>query len=90
MALPPLDAGAVQLNHRLGVCLRLRFAPVGAPGTLAGVTALDGADAVPVPAALVAATEKVYEVPLVSPVTEAMLLPPPALAVNPPGDDVTV
>ena len=43
--------------------------PVGAPGNVAGVTGLDGAEACPVPVALVAATVKVYAVPLVSPVT---------------------
>jgi len=34
-----------------------------------GVTALDGVEAGPVPMALVAVTVKVYEVPLLSPVT---------------------
>ena len=49
--------------------------PVGAAGTAPalGVTALDGAEAVPVPRELVAVTLNVYAVPLVSPVTVAVL-----------------
>lgn len=42
---------------------------VGAPGTPEGVTALDATDSGPSPAALVARTVNVYEVPLVNPVT---------------------
>ena len=43
--------------------------PVGASGTVAGVTAADAAEFVPVPALLVAATLNVYAVPFVSPFT---------------------
>ena len=39
----------------------------GAVGGAVGVTALDGAEAGPVPTALVAATVKVYAVPLLKP-----------------------
>ena len=48
---------------------RIALAPVGTPGTVAGVTAVEAAEAVPVPIALVAVTVKVYEVPFVRPVT---------------------
>jgi hypothetical protein len=51
------------------------------------MTALDGADAGPVPAAFVAVTVKVYEVPFVRPVTTIGLDAP--LATWPP-EDVTV
>jgi hypothetical protein len=53
-----------------------------------GVTEFDGAEAGPVPAALVAVTVKVYAVPFASPVTVIGLLEP--LPVTPPGEDVTV
>jgi len=64
---------------------------VGAPGTVAGVTLFDAADAALVPTAFVAVTVKVYAVPLVSPVT--VIVPLPAwvsVPVWPPGDDVAV
>jgi hypothetical protein len=66
--LPPVLVGAVQLT----VAARLpavAVTPVGAPGNVLGVTAFDGADAGPVPVALVAETVKVYVVPFVKPVT---------------------
>ncbi|CAB5027997.1 unannotated protein [freshwater metagenome] len=47
----------------------LAITPVGAPGTVRGVIAADGAEASPVPMPFVAATVKVYAVPLVRPVT---------------------
>ena len=61
---------------------------VGAPGTVAGVTLLEAADAGPVPIALVAVTVKVYAVPFVRPVTVIGLDAP--VAVMLPGLDVTV
>lgn len=61
---------------------------VGAPGTVAGVTALLALDAVLVPFAFVAVTVKVYAVPLVSPVT--VIGDEPPLAVKPPVFEVTV
>jgi hypothetical protein len=57
IGLPPFEAGAVHASVTRpspGVAVR----PVGAPGTVAGV-ALAGADAGPVPTALVAVTVKV-------------------------------
>ena len=43
--------------------------PLGAAARVAGVIAPDGAESGPVPAAVRAATAKVYAVPLVRPVT---------------------
>jgi hypothetical protein len=58
IAEPPSDAGALKLTL---ACRSPGVAdtPVGAPGTVRGVTAADGADAAPVPATLVAATVNV-------------------------------
>jgi len=58
MALPPLLTGA--LKPTLAVALPGVAVPmVGAPGTPAGVTLLDAADAALVPAALLAVTVNV-------------------------------
>jgi hypothetical protein len=84
----PLVEGAVKLT----VACRsppLAETPVGVPGTWgAGVTALDAAEAEPVPALLVAVTVKVYAVPFVKPLMVIGLAEPDAVA--PPGDAVTV
>jgi hypothetical protein len=61
------------------------FCPVGAG---CAVTEFEGADAGPVPTLLVAVTVKLYEVPLVKPVTVIGGAVP--LAVRPPGEEVTV
>ena len=61
---------------------------VGAVGTPAGVTALEAPDAVEVPAALVAVTVKVYDVPLVRPLTVHDVVA--VVQVNAPGFDLTV
>ncbi len=53
-----------------------------------GVTAFEGADAGPVPTALVATTVKVYVVPLANPVT--VIGEPAPEAVMPPGLELTV
>ena len=64
---------------------------VGAPGVVAGVMLLEGAEATPEPFTLAAVTVKVYAVPLVRPVTAAVVVAPlGVVAVTPPGDDVTV
>jgi hypothetical protein len=58
MADPPLEAGAVK--EIVAWALPAVAAPiVGAPGTVAGVTLSDAAEAVPVPMLLVAVTVKV-------------------------------
>ena len=62
--------------------------PVGAPGTVTGVTELVALDAALVPIAFVAVTVKVYAVPLVRPVIVIGDSPPDA--VNPPVFEVTV
>ena len=64
---PPL-LGAVQLTVA-DFTPAVAVTDVGAPGTVAGVTALDAADAGLVPRAFVAVTVKVYAVPFVKPVT---------------------
>jgi hypothetical protein len=61
---------------------------VGAPGTVIGVTAADGAEATEFPAALVATTVKVYAVPLPKPVTTRGEPAPVAVLFS--GEDVTV
>jgi hypothetical protein len=87
IAEPPFDAGAVNATDACafpGVAVPI----VGTPGTVAGVTEFDAAEAVLVPAVFVAFTVKVYAVPLVSPETvigDALPVP-----VRPPGEDVTV
>ena len=87
IALPPLLAGAVKVT--LAWALPPVAVPiVGAPGTVAGVTLFDAAEAAPVPTAFVAVTVKVYAVPLVRPVTTIGDDEP--LAVIPPGFEVTV
>jgi hypothetical protein len=64
---------------------------VGAPGTVAGVTLFDGVEGALEPAALVATTVNVYEVPFVRPVMVCVVLALPALLSTPPaGFDVTV
>ena len=89
MALPPLDAGAVQFTVA-EASPAVADTPVGAPGTVDGVTALEGADAGLGPLALLATTVNVYEVPFVNPPTVAVVAPAAAEAVAPPGDAVTV
>ena len=58
IALPPFEAGAVKLTVACALPA-VAVAAVGAPGTVAGVTLLEGADAGPAPTALVAVTVKV-------------------------------
>jgi hypothetical protein len=67
------------------------WTPVGGPGTEAGVTLFEAADAAPVPAALIALTVKVYAVPFARPVITCDVEGEPALLSSPPpGLDVTV
>jgi hypothetical protein len=59
MALPPLLVGAAH-DTRAEALAAVAVTPVGAPGTPpCGVTAVDGAEALPVPMALVAVTVNV-------------------------------
>ena len=69
IGLPPSDPGAVQLTVA-DPSPAVAPTPLGAPGTVAGatgVTALEAADSGPAPTLLIAATVKVYAVPLVNP-----------------------
>jgi hypothetical protein len=84
---PPLLAGAAKLTETpafAGVTVPI----VGAPGTVAGVTLLEAADAAPVPALLVAVTLNVYATLLLKPATVMGLEEP--VPVSPPGLEVTV
>jgi hypothetical protein len=58
MAAPPLLAGAVHETLAEPLCA-VAETPVGASGTVAGMTAADGKDAALLPAVLVATTVKV-------------------------------
>ena len=72
---------------------RVPATDVGAPGTVAGITAEEAVDAALVPTLFVAVTVKVYEVPLVRPDTvHAGVTGEPVFAthVKPSGDDVAV
>ena len=60
------------------------------PGTVAGVTAGEAAEAAPAPLAFVAFTVNVYAVPFASPVTAHDVAGGVAAHVFDPGDDVTV
>jgi hypothetical protein len=68
IAAPPFDAGAVH-DSATCPCPAVPATAVGAPGTVAGVTAAEAAEFGPIPTLLTAATWKVYAVPLVRPVT---------------------
>jgi hypothetical protein len=87
MAAPPVLDGAVKLTDTCP-SPRTPLTLVGAPGTVAGVTADDAALAGPDPTSFVAVTVNVYAVPLVNPVTTSGLLDP--VAVAPSGEAVTV
>ena len=87
--MPPLLAGAMKLTEAEAFSTTATTL-VGAPGTVAGVTALDGLLAGPVPTLLVAVTVKVYVVPFVSPVTVHASGPLVHVHVATPGLAVTV
>ena len=85
---PPVFAGAVKLTVALPL-LTIAEILVGTPGAVvAGVTAAEALEAVPVPTLFVAVTVKVYAVPLVSPVT--VIGEDVPVAVKLPGEEVTV
>ena len=88
IAEPPLLTGAVQLTTTWALP-GVADTPVGAPGTVLGVTGALADEASEVPATLAAVTVNVYAVPFVSPETVAGPAPT-TLAVAPPGDAVTV
>ena len=67
-AAPPLSTGAVHDTVVEAFWNDEPTTPVGAPGTVAGVTGDEGSEAVDEPIALEATTVNVYAVPLVRPV----------------------
>ena len=79
--------GAVKLTITCALPLTPLTA-VGAPGAVAGVTADEVLEALPLPALLVAVTVKVYAEPLVRPVT--VIGDEEPVAVKPLGEEVTV
>src|ERR1700709_2287500 len=87
MGEPPLLAGGVKVtlaNPLPPVAAR----PVGAPGSVAGVTRLVAADSTPLPMAVVAWTVEVESGPFDNPVTVQGL--EAHVAVTAPGEEVTV
>jgi hypothetical protein len=84
-----LLTGAVKLTTACVLPLT-PLTDVGAPDTVAGVTADEALEAFPAPALLVAVTVKVYAVPLVSPVTVIGELLPVAVTAEPPPTGVAV
>ena len=68
IALPPLFAGATKATLTCALP-RVATTPVGAFGTVAGVTLLELAEAAPSPTSLTALTAQVTGVPLVRPLT---------------------
>jgi hypothetical protein len=87
IVLPPSEPGA--LKATLACALpAVATGPVGASGTVLGITDPDAAEATEFPAALVATTVKVYDSVVVKPVTTRGELAP--VVVLFPGEDVTV
>ena len=92
IAAPPVFVGAAKLTVALPL-LPLAEIPVGVPGAVtvvAGVTADDALEVVPVPTELVATTENVYAVPLVNPFTVIGEDVPVAVTAAPPPTGVAV
>ena len=65
---PPVDAGAVHDNETCETPFVVT-SDVGAPEVVNGVTALDADEYEPLPAAFVATTLNLYDVPFIKPVT---------------------
>ena len=87
---PPSDTGAVKdiVAEALPKVATTFVGGSGTVGPLVGVTLFDAALEAPVPAAFVAATLKVYDVPFVNPETVIGLAVP--VPVPPAGSEVTV
>ena len=83
---PPLLTGAVKLTTA-ELFPATADTPVGAPGTVTGVTPADAVDSTLLPTVLVACTVNVYAVPFVRPVTVQGLAEHDT---DPPGEPVTV
>jgi hypothetical protein len=67
IGLPPSLGGVQVTVADAGAAVAMTA--VGAPGAIAGVTMLEGAESGPVPTPFTAVTTKLYEVPFVSPFT---------------------
>ena len=89
MAEPPSLAGAVQVTVA-EESPAIAVTPVGAPGIVIGVTALDAAETGPTPAGLVAVTVNVYVEPFTSSENAAVIVLPSVFTTRLSGDDVTV
>jgi hypothetical protein len=87
IGLPPSEAGAVH-ETTARTSPGIADTSVGAPGTIAGVTGVDGSEDRLVPLEFVAVTMKVYAVPLVRPVTVSEVAV--VVAMIPPSDEMTV
>jgi hypothetical protein len=68
---PPSETGAVNPTVAVVDPVAEAVPIVGAPGVVRGVTEAETVEVAPVPAALVALTRNVYDVPFVKPVTVA-------------------
>ena len=79
---PPLEPGAVKATVAVVDPVAVAVPIVGAPATVRGVTAAETIEVAPVPAALVALTRNVYDVPFVKPVT-VVTVPPKTKSVVP-------
>ena len=77
---PPLLTGGVKVIVACPLPL-VALPIVGAPGTVEGVATDDAAELELIPETLMAATLKVYPVPLVSPVKTKFVVPEPTLRV---------
>ena len=66
---PPVSIGAAQETTEAPSTFEVADTSVGAPGRPRGVTAADGSELDPLPTPLNAETSKVYETPLMRPVT---------------------
>jgi hypothetical protein len=91
IAVPPVNAGAVNGTDCIPTPVFVTVPIVGAPGTVYVVILFEFAEAELLPAALVAYTEKVYDVLAVKLLT--VIVPEPAcdsVLVTPPGEDTAV
>ena len=87
---PPLEPGCVKATVAVVDPVAVAVPIVGAPATVRGVTAAETIEVAPVPAALVALTRNVYDVPFVKPVTVQERGPVVHAQVRPSGLAVTV
>src|SRR6478609_3761101 len=90
MFAPPFDDGAVHTANAVSAPPAppwVGVPMVGCPGAVAGVTVFEAVDRGPAPMAFTAWTRKLYAVPLVNPVTVAVV---PLTVIEPAGRVTTV